>query len=244
MRNDRRVTELESKLTGGQRALAWLKKHQEEGGYLDLVGRSLQPLGYIERMRGQQEAIERFVIKDQDSAFVFDCAAVCNSEVLQLEFCYEEVALLAMYLRRLLRGVDESVEGIELQSFRSLLRNFAVKGMALADAIEAISRHHLGGHKILFSDTEKGLTERNATARKLFDFFNEIVPAYNAEPITAAELEGAVSVEAVNTEEHLVTLTRLQVDRRFTGGVNMGQWVAPYVDDVRNLRASKEAAQR
>ena len=34
-------------------------------------------------------------------------------------------------------------------------------------------------------------------------------------------------------------LTRSQVDLRFTAGFNIGPWLAPYVDHVRNLRASK-----
>jgi hypothetical protein len=52
-----------------------------------------------------------------------------------------------------------------------------------------------------------------------------------------------VRLEAAKTEEYLVSLTRSQVDLRFTGGFNVGPWLAPYLDDVRNLHASKEDAQ-
>src|SRR5271167_2488916 len=174
----------------------------------------------------------------EDSAFVFDCVGVCNFEALQLEFCGDEVALRALYLRRLWHGIDIPEES-DLQRFRSILKDFVLEGFALAAAIQALSENHLGGHKVLFSDTEKGLAERNAAARQLCDVFNEIAPAYNAEPITAAGLEEAVRLEAVKTEKYLVSLTRSQVDLRFTGGFNVGPWLAPYLDDVR-LRASND----
>jgi hypothetical protein len=238
---DRRLTELEAKLSGTQRGLAWLKRQQEKGGFTDLVCRGLEPGVYIERIRQgpPSEVIDRFIINDEDSAFVFDCVGECNLEALQLEFCGDEVALRALYLRRLLHGIDIPEES-DLQRFRSILKDFTLRGLALAGAIQALSEHHLGGHRVLFTDTEKGLAERNAAARQLCDVFNEIAPSYDAQPITAAELEEAVRLEAVKTEEYLVSLTRSQVDLRFRGGFNTGPWLAPYLDDVRNMRASND----
>jgi hypothetical protein len=168
--NDRRLTELEAKLTGTQRALAWLKRQQERGGFVELVGRGLAPAGYLESIRQgpQSEVIDGFIINDEDSAFVFDCVGVCNDHALELAQFGDEVALRALYLRRLLHGIDIPEES-DLQRFRSILKNFALEGFALAGAIQALSEHHLGGHRVLFSDTEKGLAERNAAARALCD---------------------------------------------------------------------------
>jgi len=125
--NERRLTELEGKLSGTQRALAWLKKQQEKGGFIDLVCRGLEPGGYIERIRQgpQSEVIDRFIINDEDSAFVFDCVGVCNDHALELAQFGDEVALRTLYLRRLLHGIDIPEES-DLQRFRSILKNFAL----------------------------------------------------------------------------------------------------------------------
>jgi hypothetical protein len=228
MNNDRRLTELESKLTGTQRALAWLKKRQEKGGLIELCRRSLQPPGYIESSRGRQEATEIFVIRDQDSAFAFDCVAECNFAALELAFCGDDVAIRSMYLRRLLHGA--LVPADELQRFRSILKDFAVEGLALARAVQALSEHHLGVHQILYGDAEKGLADRNANAQKLCELFNEIALLYEAQPIGATELDKAVGDEARKQEEYLISLTRAKVDLRFTGGLNMGRWLPPYLE--------------
>jgi hypothetical protein len=103
---------------------AWLKRQQEKGGFIDFVCRGLEPAGYLERIRQgpPSEVIDRFIINDEDSAFVFDCVGVCNLEALQLEFCGDEVALRALYLRRLLHGIDIPEES-DLQRFRSILKD-------------------------------------------------------------------------------------------------------------------------
>ena len=151
---------------------------------------------------------------------------VCNIHALQLAQFGDEVALRALYLRRLLHGIDIPEES-ELQRFRSILKNFALEGLALAAAIQALSEHHLGGHKVLLSDTETGLAERNLAAQKLCDVFNEIAPMCGTEPIAAAELDEAMVVEVPKAEEVLVSLTRAEVDLAFGNGLNVGRWLAP-----------------
>lgn len=231
MQSDRRLTELESNLTGMQRALAWLKRQQETGGFIQLVRRGLQPVGYVERIRlGQHsEPIDRFVMKDEDSAFVFECIGICNSRALELASYRREVAVRWLYLRHLLHGTDIPEEN-ELECLLSILRDFALEGLAGEAAIQAICVHHLGGHKVLFSDAEKGLAIRNAIARRLCDVFNEIAVTYGAEPMAASELDEAVAVEAPKVEEDLVALTLAQVDLKVRNGVNMGRWLMPILE--------------
>jgi hypothetical protein len=183
MDNDRRLTQLEAKLTGKQRGLAWLKRLQQQGGYVELCRRGLE-----------SGAVDRFVIDDEDSAFVFHCIGRCNNQALKLAFYGDEASIRALYLRRLLHGIDLP-DWSDLQRFRSILKDFVVEGLALASAIQGLSEHHLGGHTILFRDAEQGLAERNAVGRKLCHLFNRIVPAYGEEPIAAAELDEAVGIE-------------------------------------------------
>jgi hypothetical protein len=215
VQNDRRLTQLESKLNGTQRALVWLKRQQGKGNYVQLGRRGLERV-----------PADRFVIDDQDSAFVFDCVGVCNGHALELASCADDVALRALYLVRLLRSKDRPDDS-ELQRFRSILKDFAMEGLALAGAIRAVSEHHLGGHKVLFCDTEEGLAKRNAVVRRLCDVFNEIAPRYQVEPIAAAELDEAVGVEAPKLEKVLVSLTRAKVDLKFGNGLNMEKWLLP-----------------
>ena len=215
MQNDRRLTQLESKLNGKQRALVWLKRQQDKGGYVDLGRRGIERSG-----------LDRLVIDDQDSAFVYACVGECNCRALELTFYGDDVGLRALYLIRLLRSEDKPEES-ELQGFRSILKSFALEGLALAGAIQTVSEHHLGGHEILFTDTKKGLGERIAVARELCDLFNEIAPIYQAEPITAAELDQAAGVEARKVEEVLVSLTRAKVELKFGNSIDMRKWLLP-----------------
>ena len=215
MQNDRRLTQLESKLTGTQQALAWLKRQQERGGYFELG------------LRGLDRGITDMpVIRDRNSAFVFVCVGDCNCHALQLASFGDDAALRALYLVRLLRSKD-TAEQRELQRFRSTLKNFAVEGRAFAVAIQAVSEHHLGGHKVLFSDAEGGLEKRNAVARQLCDLFNEIAPIYEVKPITAAELDESVGVEAPKVETVLVSLTRATVELKFGNSIDMRKWLLP-----------------
>ena len=215
MDNDRRLTQLEAKLTGKQRGLAWLKRHQEQGGYVELCR---QGLG--------SGAVDRFVSDDEDSAFVFHCVGRCNDQALALASFGDDAAVLGLYLRRLLHGIDLPDQS-DLQRFRSILKGFAVEGLALAGAIQGLSEHHLVGHTILFRDAEQGLTKRNAVGRKLCDLFNKIAPANGVEPIAAAELDEAVGVEVLKVKGHLVSLTHAEVDVKLGNGLSAGRWLLP-----------------
>jgi hypothetical protein len=82
-------------------------------------------------------------------------------------------------------------------------------------------------HTILFSDAEEGLAKRNAAGRKLCNLFNQIAPAYGAEPIAAAELDEAVGVEVLKAEGYLVSLTRAEVDVKLGNGLSVGRWLLP-----------------
>ena len=214
MQNDRRLWQLESKLTGKQRALAWLKKQQAMGGYVELGRRALE--------RG----FDRLFIDDYDSAFVFEWVTVCNTYVLQRSFYGDGVAVKALYLVRLLHS-DDRPEESELQRFRSYLKSFVVEGIALADAIQAIDEHHFTGHKVLFSDTEAALAKRYGVARELCDLYNETALWYDGELITAEELAEAAKVEAPKVEELLISLTRAQVDLKLGSGLNVKRWLSP-----------------
>jgi hypothetical protein len=214
VQNDRRLWQLESKLTGKQRALAWLKKQQAMGGYVELGRRALE--------RG----FDRLFIDDYDSAFVFECVTVCNTYVLQRSFYGDGVAVKALYLVRLLHS-DDRPEESELQRFRSYLKSFVVEGIALADAIQAIDERHFAGHKVLFRDIETALAKRNGVARELCDLYNETARWYEAELITSEELAEAAKVEAPTVEELLMSLTRAQVDLKVVSGLNVKSWLSP-----------------
>ena len=99
-----------------------------------------------------------------------------------MAFYGDEASIRALYLRRLLHSPGLPVDEIDLQRCRSILKDFAVRGLALAGAIQGLSEHHLGGHTILFRDAEQGLAERNAVGRKLCDVFTEIAPMYGHSP--------------------------------------------------------------
>jgi hypothetical protein len=170
--------------------------------------------------------VDRFVIDDEDSAFVFHCIGICNNQALAMASYGDNVALQGLYLRRLLHGIDLPDES-DLQRFRSILKKFVVEGLALASAIQALSEHHVGGHTILFSDVEERLAKRNAAGRELCHLFSRIVPAYGEEPIAAAEIEEAVGVEGLKVEGHLVSLTRAEVDLQLGNGLSVGRWLLP-----------------
>ena len=110
---------------------------------------------------------------------------------------------------------------------RSLLKSFVLEGIALADAIQAISEHHFAGHNVLFSDIEAALTKRNGVARELCDLYNETALWHEAEPIIAEELEAAAKVDAPKVEELLISLTRAQVDLKVGSGLNVKSWLSP-----------------
>lgn len=218
MENDRRLAQLESKLTGKQRALAWLKKQQAMGGFNELNRRAIK--------RG----VDRLVVDDHDSAFIFECVVTCNCHTKQVAFYGDSVAVRALYLIRLLHS-DGTPEERELQSSRSMLKSFVVEGIALADTIQAISENYFAGHKVLFSDTEEDLARRNGVARQLCDFYNQAAPMYEAEPITAEELGQAARVEAPKVENLLISLTQAQVDRKFGSGLNLERWLLPILSE-------------
>ena len=81
MDNDRRLTQLEAKLTGKQRGLAWLKRQQEQRGYVELCRRGLESGGYIEGIRRGlgSGAVDRFVIDMRIRPLSFTVLAYATS---------------------------------------------------------------------------------------------------------------------------------------------------------------------
>jgi hypothetical protein len=193
MQTDRRLMALESSLKGTEKVLAWLKKRQALGGFADhcRAGKAL------------------CLLEDAESAFLFHLINQCNTQVLELNVS-PTIRILALYLLRLELSDTIKAHEAEVLCLRPILLAFAVEGLALKGAIQAICRDQTAGNEILFSDMKQQLSETNDNRERLLEIYNAIAPKLRLTPIGPTDLESEISVETSRKKDVLIRLSRAQ----------------------------------
>ena len=125
MNTERRLAILESNLSGRDRAIAWLKRVQAIGGFVDYCA------ALAKAKAPQLDADETNV------AFIFGVVVQCNVQVLEMAVPNESLPLFALYLLRIECSEMIAANPVELGAPSGSAQNFYRRRPGLRESLQA-----------------------------------------------------------------------------------------------------------